>query len=89
MTNANEKRYVNANAREVETMYGSILLVDIKKEDFNDLPTNEYGYVKLTIGKRKDVGQYGQTHSVRLNEYKKDDQDNSKPKEEEDEDLPF
>ncbi len=31
---------------------------------------NEQGYVNLTMSKRREVGQYGDTHYFTLNEYK-------------------
>lgn len=31
---------------------------------------NEKGYINITMSKRKEVGQYGDTHSFTLNEWK-------------------
>ena len=34
---------------------------------------NDKGYVNLTLSKRKEVGQYGDTHYFTLNEWKPED----------------
>mgnify|MGYP003652977729 CR=1 FL=1 len=35
---------------------------------------NEKGYVNMVVSPRKEVGQYGETHSVTLNDWKPDGQ---------------
>ncbi len=36
--------------------------------------TNERGYINLNVGKRREVGQYGDTHTVSLDTWKPDGQ---------------
>jgi hypothetical protein len=47
--------------------------VNIKFEDFMQFckqHINEKGYVPLTFGKKKEVGKFGDTHWVALNDWK-------------------
>lgn len=51
---------------------GSVINVSIKREDLAEFVrqhTNERGYINLVIGERREVGQYGDTHSVWLDTY--------------------
>lgn len=53
---------------------GSVINVGIKREDLAEFVrkhTNERGYVNLVIAERREVGQYGDTHSVYLDTYEK------------------
>jgi hypothetical protein len=34
---------------------------------------NEKGYISFDVNKRKEKGQYGETHSIVLNDYKKEE----------------
>lgn len=86
-----EKRFVKANCREIEGQYWSFFNIDINKEDFNRLPVNDYGMVRLTMSARREPGKYWDTHYLTLNTYE------GKKKEEEweeiadttEDDLPF
>ena len=58
---------------------GSVINLGIKREDLAEFVrkhTNERGYVNLVIAERREVGQYGDTHSVYLDTYepKRDEQ---------------
>ena len=56
--------------------YIEIMKLGIKSEkliEFLARNTNEKGYCNVDILKRKEVGQYGDTHYAVLNEYKKED----------------
>jgi hypothetical protein len=51
---------------------GSVINVGIKVEDLADFVRkhkNERGYINLVIAERREVGQYGDTHSVYLDTY--------------------
>lgn len=84
-----EKRFVESFCKEVETQYGSLFNIDIKKEDFDSLPVNDAGFVKLTLLRRKEVWQYWQTHYLVLNDYKKDKESDWARPAPADDDLPF
>jgi len=52
----------------------SVIAISFKAEDFYDFiaeNTNEKGYINFDITKRKEVGTYGDTHSIVLNTYVK------------------
>lgn len=69
---ANGKRFVKASAREINWTYWSFFNIEISKEDFMSLPTNEAWYVKLTMSAFKDwPNKYWSTHYLTLNEYVK------------------
>lgn len=72
---ATNKRFVKAFVKEIESTHGSFFSLEMEKEDFNNLPTNDRGYVKLNIFRKKEADQYGNTHYVALNEYEKKDKD--------------
>lgn len=82
-----EKIYVpKASAKEVKfSNGGSMLKLSFKAEDvmaFIRQHTNAKGYINLNISPRRDVGKYGETHSVYLDTYQ------PKPKAD-DSDVPF
>lgn len=67
------KNYISGSAREVEFENGdSIINLDLKLSDLNDLPVSEKGYIRLTVAPRKSPGTYGETHSVYENDFKPD-----------------
>jgi hypothetical protein len=52
---------------------GSVLNVSIKGQDLTEFLSqhvNERGYLNLRIQKRREVGQYGDTHMVTLDTWK-------------------
>ncbi len=52
-----------------ETQYGNILKVGIKVDamiEFLNKYKNDRGFVNLYINERKELGQFGQSHSVAL-----------------------
>ena len=82
---------------------GSIIEVNLTLDGMNDL-FKQYGFttdkgkkiIKLKIGKRREVGQYGETHTVEINTWKPDPQGdkpapqtNSTPKPAIEDDIPF
>ena len=50
---------------------------------------NEKGYVNMTMSKRKEVGQYWDTHYFTLNEYKPDKKEEEAKSDISVEDIPF
>ena len=61
-----EKTYLKCSAKEkIFANGGSVLNIGIKAH------TNERGYLNLNISKRNEVGQYGDTHSISLDTWKK------------------
>lgn len=75
--------------------------ININLANFNEWAkefADEKGYIKLTIGKKKEVGKFGDTHWCALNEWKPESQSNDKyeyeaekyePKPEDEVELPF
>ncbi len=70
-----EKIYLKSSAKEkIFPNGGSVLNIGIKAEEliqFIQAHTNERGYLNLNISKRNEVGQYGDTHSISLDTWKK------------------
>lgn len=60
-------------AKERRGDYGTFLSVGVNVEKFVEWLTaqkpNAKGYVNLTISARKEIGKYGETHSVYLDTY--------------------
>jgi hypothetical protein len=64
-----DKIYAPITVKEVETRYGPMLKVSFradKLQAFMDANKNAKGYVNLDVSKRREVGQYGETHSAVL-----------------------
>jgi|TARA_R110000824_G_scaffold18615_2_gene73410 hypothetical protein len=65
-----EKVYLKCSAKKkIFDNGGSILNIGIKAETLTAFiaeHTNERGYLNLTVQERREVGQYGDTHSVTL-----------------------
>lgn len=68
-----EKTYLKCSAKEKTfSNGGSIIKVGVKVADliaFAQQHGNERGYLNLTIGARREVGQYGDTHTVTLDTF--------------------
>ena len=71
---ANDKVYLKCSAKaKTFDNGGTIIKIGVKREDLAEFVrahTNERGYVNLIVGERREVGQYGDTHSVYLDPYK-------------------
>lgn len=73
MTN---KTYINwTQIKEINWEFGSFFNMSVNIDKLKEY-ANDKGYVNMTISKRKEVGQYWDTHYAVLNEY------TPKPKEE-------
>lgn len=65
-----KKNYISGGARRVEFGDGSsIINLDLKLAELNDLPVSEKGYIRLTVSERKEVDQFGNSHSVYENDF--------------------
>ena len=69
-----DKIYVG-NGKAVEGQYGKFLKVSFSRDDLDKMyqNLNEKGWINLNINKRKTVSQYGHTHSIQVDMYKKDE----------------
>lgn len=64
--------------------------VEISKEDFNKLPVNDAGYVKMTLSKKQRwPWPYWDTHYLVLNDYVPEEKKNPLYTNDTDSDLPF
>lgn len=67
-----DKKYIGWTAKAVSTQYGEFINLSLKLSDMQAI-VNEKGYVNMTVMKRKEVGQYWDTHYVVENDYQKKD----------------
>lgn len=65
-----EKKYIGGSCKAVPTQYGEMLNLSLKLSDMQAI-VNEKGYVNMTVMKKKETDQYGNTHYVVENNYKK------------------
>ena len=63
MAEGEKKNYIRSFIKERETKFGKVINASLNMEDLGKLPVDKYGSVKLVIAPRKEVGDYGQTHS--------------------------
>ncbi len=67
------KQFVNgASCKAVKGQFGEFFNISLNLEKLAQYQ-NEKGYVNLTMSKRQEVGQYGETHSFKLNDWKPSD----------------
>ena len=68
-----EKIYLKCSAKaKTFDNGGQVIKLGFKVDDLIALAkkhVNERGYLNLVIGERREVGQYGDTHSVALDDY--------------------
>jgi hypothetical protein len=64
-----EKKYIWGSAKAITTQYWEMLNLSLKLSDMQAI-VNEKGYVNMTVMKKKEVWQYGDTHYVVENNYK-------------------
>ncbi len=65
----------NSSAKEVITSFGQIINLSFKAEAlgaFVKQHKNEKGYINLQVVPRRETSQHGDTHSVKLNNWKPD-----------------
>ncbi len=64
------KTYIDGTTcKEVTGQFGSFYNLSFNLEKLQQY-ANEKGYVNVTMSKRREVGQYGDTHYMTLNEFK-------------------
>ena len=70
MNKSTKKNYISGGAKKVTFPDGgSIINLDLKLEDVNNLPVSEKGYVRLVVAERSTTDQYGNTHYVYENQF--------------------
>jgi hypothetical protein len=73
MSDPKKKIYLKCQAKEFAFPNGGVVInVGVRAEEliaFAHQHGNSNGYVNLTISKRREPSQYGQTHSVYLDTY--------------------
>lgn len=82
----NVKKYVG-NGKKVGTYDLVNFTISEEKARESWIDYNGKKYLKLTIGAKKEVDQYGKTHTIWVDEYKPEQQAQTQQKEETD--LPF
>jgi len=66
------KTYVKGSAKLRSTNFGDVIKLGFKVEDlvaFVREHANAKGYINLDVVQRKEVGQYGDTHSIVLDDW--------------------
>lgn len=67
------KTYLRCSAKARQTNFGEVIKLGIKVDDFIAFArqhVNERGYLNLEISPRREQGQYGDTHSVSLDDFR-------------------
>ncbi|NVP17345.1 hypothetical protein HUU51_01380 [Candidatus Gracilibacteria bacterium] len=74
------KTYIDgASCKAVNGQFGEFFNISFNVEKLQQY-ANEKGYVNVVMSKRKEPGQYGETHYFTLNEWNPENsQNNSKP----------
>ena len=71
------KTYIEwASCKAINWQYGEFFNMSFNIEKLKQY-ANEKGYVNLTMSKRREVGQYGDTHYFTLNEYNPNNNQNN------------
>ena len=88
-----EKKYAPGSIKSKSFSWGDILVMSFNAEKmiaFIQENTNERGWVNLDIKERKEVGQYGDTHTAVLNDFQpKKEQTSMGNDKDPDDDMPF
>ena len=70
------KTYIDGTScKAINGQFGEFFNISINVEKLQQY-ANEKGYVNMTMSKRREVGQYGDTHYFVLNEYNPEAQQN-------------
>jgi len=71
------KTYIDgASCKAINGQFGEFFNMSFNIEKLQQY-ANEKGYVNITMSKRREVGQYGDTHYFTLNEYNPENNQNS------------
>jgi hypothetical protein len=71
---AEKKNYIRGGAKLAVTEYGEVINISLDIKELNNLKQDK-GFIKLTVAKRKEIGKYGETHSVYENTFEPEKQD--------------
>jgi len=83
------KTYINwASCKAIQGQHGEFFNISFNIEKLSEY-ANEKGYVNVTMSKRKEPWQYGDTHYFTLNEWKPEQKEDKKEDDISVEDLPF
>jgi len=70
------KIYIDgASCKAINGQFGEFFNISFNIEKLQQY-ANEKGYVNITMSKRREVGQYGDTHYFTLNEYNPENKQN-------------
>jgi len=83
-----EKKYVG-NGKAIQGKYGTFYNLSLKLSDLEKLPTNDKGYIKVSMSELKQPDQYGNTHTLYENDYKAPQKINANEDVEDEQTLPF
>ena len=64
-----EKKYIKGSAKAVETKYGEIINLSLNLDELNSCQSESW-YIRLSIMKRKEADQWGNTHYIVENTFK-------------------
>ena len=71
------KTYIDGTScKAINGQFGEFFNISINVEKLQQY-ANEKGYVNMTMSKRREVGQYGDTHYFTLNEYNPENSQNN------------
>ena len=87
-----QKTYAPMTAKEITTSLGTLMKLSFhagKMIEFIRQHANEKGYVNMGMSPRREVGQYGETHSVWLDTWKPTQQGAAQKPKAEDDDVGF
>jgi hypothetical protein len=65
------------SGKTIQTQYGELLKLSMGPKDIQNLydNRNEKGWINLVVKKRKETGKYGETHSICVDNWKPEKQD--------------
>lgn len=64
-----DKNYIRGFYKEINTQWWPIFNLNINVEDLQKLPVDDFGNVRTTLIKRREVGQFWDTHALIENNY--------------------
>lgn len=67
----NQKKYIGS-VKTIAGNFGEFQKISFNKTDLEELEAhlNEKGWVNINMNKRREVGQYGQTHTMVIDDWK-------------------
>jgi hypothetical protein len=76
----NQKKYVGGG-KSIQTQYGELIKISFNAQDLQLMQSmlNEKGWVNLNCNRRQQPSQYGQTHSLVIDEWKPQQQQGQQP----------